>query len=298
MCEVVGWFPASGLMVKWLVSLVASSFTFALADVLCDVCIQEHGGEEGEHTPLVETAEDDDAEGVEMSQCDAGDSTRSDAEPESSLAALTSRSPATPAYKQVADDSSSVGEPEEPGLSGAQDAAIAGVPITPSRRCTEHVFSQCYLSCRERRLTSPMVATSLQERLPLAGLVTVVGLIVSVLYYTLFSASARDALATAQTSGLALKWRPNTHLQFWFAMLGGAVAFLHYFFLLKAFEGAPSTVLLPLVQVASVSVLLGSSFVALYRHEPWITPVHALACLLMCSGGAHSIGDRPCAPTT
>ena len=62
-----------------------------------------------------------------------------------------------------------------------------------------------------------------------------------------------------------LRWGPTTHVQFWFAMLGGSMAFMHYFFLLKAFEGAPSTVLLPLVQVASVSVLLGSSVVALTR---------------------------------
>ena len=47
---------------------------------------------------------------------------------------------------------------------------------------------------------------------------------------------------------LHLRWGPTTHVQFWFAMLGGSMAFMHYFFLLKAFEGAPSTVLLPLVQ--------------------------------------------------
>ena len=119
---------------------------------------------------------------------------------------------------------------------------------------------------------------------------TVVGLFVSILYYVLFSRPARDALSTARaTGGVTLKWRPNTHLQFWFAMLGGMVAFFHYFFLLKAFEGAPSTVLLPLVQVASVSVLIGSSVVALYRHEPWITPTHAFAYLLMFIGGVRHI---------
>lgn len=82
-----------------------------------------------------------------------------------------------------------------------------------------------------------------------------------------------------------LRWGPTTHVQFWFAMLGGSMAFMHYFFLLKAFEGAPSTVLLPLVQVASVSVLLGSSVVALTRNEPWITPVQGLAYALMFIGG-------------
>ena len=95
------------------------------------------------------------------------------------------------------------------------------------------------------------------------------------------------------------------------------MSFFHYFFLLKAFEGAPSTVLLPLVQarlqlarvaraaalappsprsrarhitillpqVASVSVLLGSSVIAVLRREQWITPVHALAYVLMFVGG-------------
>ena len=44
-----------------------------------------------------------------------------------------------------------------------------------------------------------------------------------------------------------------------------------------------------LVQVASVSVLLGSSVVSLTRNEPWITPVHALAYILMFIGGARRV---------
>ena len=39
------------------------------------------------------------------------------------------------------------------------------------------------------------------------------------------------------------------------------------------------------LQVASVSVLLGSSIIALIKHEPFITPTHALAYLLMFVGG-------------
>ena len=39
-------------------------------------------------------------------------------------------------------------------------------------------------------------------------------------------------------------------------------------------------------QVASVSVLLGSSVVSLSRNEPWITPVQGLAYVLMFIGGA------------
>jgi len=168
-----------------------------------------------------------------------------------------------------------------------------------------------------------------------AGIVTILGLIVTVAYW----------FVTGPPGGWSaeskLKWSPFTHLQFWcarppparrrrcheprhepraprprrFAMLGGGMAFMHYFFLLKAFEGAPSTVLLPLVQahrslpaaaperraraaagptgrpapppqVASVSVLVGSSLLAIMRKEQWITPVHALAYLLMFIGGA------------
>jgi len=220
-------------MLKWLLSLIASSFTFALADVLCDVCIAEH-----EERPI-ETAADDE-EGVEMAQCA---SPTADEEASDSKAILRARLQAgsdTPGYKPVGDRMS---EPdEETCLTAAQDAAIAGI-------------------------------------------VTIVGLLVSVVYYVLLAPPARDALATGSRSGISLKWRPNTHLQFWFAMLGGAVAFLHYFFLLKAFEGAPSTVLLPLVQVASVSVLVGSAVVAFYRNEPWITPLHLLAYVLMFIGG-------------
>ena len=102
---------------------------------------------------------------------------------------------------------------------------------------------------------------------------TILGLVVSVLYYLVWSRPAIEGIA-GRGSSITLKWWPTTHLQWWLAILGGASIFMHYFLLLKAFEGAPSTVLLPLVQVASVSVLLGSSVVALYRHEPWITTDH------------------------
>ena len=55
--------------------------------------------------------------------------------------------------------------------------------------------------------------------------------------------------------------------------------------LLKAFEGAPSTVLLPLIQVASIWVLLGSSVIALFRGQRFMSPLHGLAYALMFVGG-------------
>ena len=114
-----------------------------------------------------------------------------------------------------------------------------------------------------------------------AGLVTIAMLLITVAYN--FSPTGSSGAERVEVT--RLRWGPTTHVQFWFAMLGGSMAFMHYFFLLKAFEGAPSTVLLPLVQVASVSVLVGSSVVSLVRNEPWITPTQGLAYVLMFVGG-------------
>ena len=114
----------------------------------------------------------------------------------------------------------------------------------------------------------------------ISGLVTATWLLGSVLY-KLFLAPG----ALAHASGVEMRWRPDTHIEFWFAMLGGLCAFLHNFYLLKAFEGAPSTVLLPLIQVASIWVLLGSSVLALFRGQRFMSPLHGLAYALMFVGG-------------
>jgi len=223
-------------MLRWLMALMASSFTFALADVLCDVCITE--SEADEQAQTIETAADDDELSEQGSGIEMCSQTSHDDSPQSrrryQVDSLETPEPAR--YKALGEQSGAGHhdhDDHEAGLSGAQDAAIA-------------------------------------------GLVTIVGLIGSVLYYVLLSKPASDALAAAGKAGggISLKWWPTTHFQWWLAILGGASIFFHYFLLLKAFEGAPSTVLLPLVQVASVSVLLGSSVVALYRHEPWITTDH------------------------
>ena len=114
----------------------------------------------------------------------------------------------------------------------------------------------------------------------ISGLInTAVWLVVSGGYRLLRTADEPASLAAH------LKWHPRTHPEFWFALFGGACAFCHDFCLLRAFEGAPSTVLLPLIQVASVSVLLGSSALAAHRGEQWISTTHALAYLLMFVGG-------------
>jgi hypothetical protein len=106
----------------------------------------------------------------------------------------------------------------------------------------------------------------------ISGLVTATWLLGSVLYKLVLAPGA-----LAHASAVEMRWRPDTHIEFWFAMLGGLCAFLHNFYLLKAFEGAPSTVLLPLIQVASIWVLLGSSVIALFRGQRFMSPLHGLA---------------------
>ena len=54
----------------------------------------------------------------------------------------------------------------------------------------------------------------------IAGLVTILGLVCSVFYWLLFNANADGSSKKGTTT---LKWRPSTHLQWWFAMLGGAM---------------------------------------------------------------------------
>lgn len=186
-------------MLRWLTALIASSFTFALADVLCDICITESEAD----SRKVETADDDDdvsEPGIEMSSLNRGGRYEQEQTPQPARYRALGEPKAVPFEGDDVD-----GHEEDHGLSGAQDAAIA-------------------------------------------GLITIVALVFSIIHWFLLSAPATDALATARKGSFTLRWRPSTHLQWWLAMLGGASVFLHYFFLLKAFEGAPSTVLLPLVQ--------------------------------------------------
>ena len=110
-------------------ALVASSATFGLADVLCDICITEH--EVDEHDQTVETAADEDEdeeEGVELSN--SGMACTSVAYQRSPTAAQHGALEAPTFDERLAASAAAV--EEEEGLSGSQDAAIAGerLPFT------------------------------------------------------------------------------------------------------------------------------------------------------------------------
>ncbi len=255
---------------EWILTLLASSTTFALADVLCDICITES------HTIAIETAavddDDDDAtddDDTQQSTTRRNNSAHDGPTAESRLKAGPRRAHLR-SLSAIALNTEGDGEYSQLKHSGFVDGDAS---ISVSEALTKdagHIGGD-----------DDGGTLSGEQDAAVAGIVTILLLVMATIYYEV--APSSSGRATFHVSQLA--WGPFTHVQFWFAMLGGAMAFLHYYFLLKAFEGAPSTVLLPLVQVASVSVLLGSSVIAIARHEQWIAPVHALAYLLMFVGG-------------
>ena len=126
-------------MLRWLLALVASSTTFALADVLCDVCITENDAE----GRTVETAADDDDYSEQGSGIELASQTSDDQDGQARHRKQGSpryhrdrdldvnRTPMPARYKALGELSKSFEElhnhdDREAGLSGAQDAAIAG----------------------------------------------------------------------------------------------------------------------------------------------------------------------------
>ena len=231
-------------MLKWLASLVFSSLTFAIADVLCDICIAER---DEEQKTVESAADDEDAELEEIGGSLAGaPDAKQDRYARDSdglqLGVTLSRPNAGPRYKQVAghgpgramgswssEAHAPVPHDELTALTGEQDAAIAGlVTILMLLGTVVVTIGQAWSSGGSSEVPH--------------------------LHWVRSRVTQTLILTLTLTLALTLNPNPNPNL-------------------LKAFEGAPSTVLLPLVQVASVSVLLGSSVVSLTRNEPWITPV-------------------------
>jgi len=245
---------------------MASSFTFAVADILCDICITENGEK------AVHTAADDDDD-THMGLLPVSDKTRSSIGPEEAYESdvASDRGGSTSDLlrsKRLSGQRKAEREECKASLSAVDDEAESA-GWTGDRALAD-----------DRELGGGTLSG--EQDAAIAGLVTTVLVVIANIYWGIL---ARHAAYEGAPEVPRLRWGPTTHFQFWLAMIGGAMNFLHYYFLLKAFEGAPSTVLLPLVQVASVSVLLGSAAIASLRHEQWITPTHALAYCLMFVGG-------------
>eukprot|EP00966_Prymnesium_polylepis_P279614 6459685-Prymnesium_polylepis.1 len=231
-------------MLHWMAALVAGSLAYALADILCDVVIAEVTD------GAVETVTEDDDVSTTGRACVSTPVHSRIASPVFATPGFATPGFATPGYRALGQETPYPTETLQPGL--------AEPPVVD-----EDARSMVSSTAEVEGLTGPQDAA-------ISGLVTTVGLVLAVGYQLLRTPSIAAL-------GSHLKWRPGTHLEFWFALLGGICSFLHNFFLLKAFEHAPSTVLLPLIQVASVSVLFGSSALALLRGDKFITPTHAVA---------------------
>lgn len=71
-----------------------------------------------------------------------------------------------------------------------------------------------------------------------------------------------------------------------YAVLGGVFSYFSYYFLIMAFDGSSSTVILPLVQVSSIWTLLGSIVQNSLQGTPWLRNYwHLAAYALLLVGG-------------
>lgn len=71
-----------------------------------------------------------------------------------------------------------------------------------------------------------------------------------------------------------------------YAVLGGIFSYCSYYFLILAFDGSSSTVILPLVQVASIWTLAGSVVQNTLQGTPWLKSYwHLGAYALLLIGG-------------
>jgi len=74
--------------------------------------------------------------------------------------------------------------------------------------------------------------------------------------------------------------------KFYNALLGGVFSFLCYFYVLKAFESAPSTVILPLLQFPSIFIFILSSATKYFQGLVWLErKIHVVAYVFIFLGG-------------
>eukprot|EP00924_Labyrinthula_sp_SR-Ha-C_P001327 maker-scaffold_44-snap-gene-0.47-mRNA-1 protein AED:0.00 eAED:0.00 QI:90/1/1/1/1/1/2/64/391 len=83
----------------------------------------------------------------------------------------------------------------------------------------------------------------------------------------------------------SFSWSFTEDIEWWLASVGGMLLFLHYLYVLWAYDSAPSTVINPLVQMSSVSVLLFSFFPSLLTNSTFIKPLDLFCYFIIVLGG-------------
>ena len=215
-------------MLKWLASLVFSSLTFAIADVLCDICIAER---DEEQKTVESAADDEDAELEEIGGSLAGaPDAKQDRYARDSdglqLGVTLSRPNAGPRYKQVAG--------HEPNRDRNHDRARDPdpdhnpEPIQVAGHGPGRAMGSWSSEAHAPVPHDELIALTGEQDAAIAGLVTILMLLGTVVV------TIGQAWSSGGSSEVPhLHWGPTTHVQFWFAMLGGSCAFMHYYFLLK-----------------------------------------------------------------
>ena len=207
---------------EWILTLLASSTTFALADVLCDICITES------HTIAIETAavDDDDDEATEDDDIRQSTSRRDDSAHDTESSLITKVGPRRAHLRSlsaIALNTEGDGEYSQLKHSGSVDGD-SSISVSGALAKEALAGGAGHIGDDDGGGT-----LSGEQDAAVAGIVTILLLVIATIYYEV--APNTSGRATFHVSQLA--WGPFTHVQFWFAMLGGAMAFLHYYFLLK-----------------------------------------------------------------
>ena len=244
------------VMPEWLLAILTASVLWGFADILCDICI----GEDEEEGDFEYEMVDVEHEGG------AGNSVEASGEAKSAPAAVAPGAPA-----KVADDSSD----EESSVNGDGGAGSVGGDGAKSTKSEEEEEEGASLDGVGDSAIAGMTTMSIMYLLALRR--------VNFGGHVWAPPASSDELGTSEAL-VEFIWSPFD-LEWYLAVVSGAIMFSHYMFLLMAFDTAPSTVINPLVQVAGTWMLLGSAVPAWLLGSKFITPLDLFCYLVIWVGG-------------
>ncbi|KAH9253728.1 hypothetical protein BASA81_008346 [Batrachochytrium salamandrivorans] len=233
----------------WILAIVGSTVSWAVADLILDVTI----GEANEHAPPPSSSAVTTSGQVKS---DPGNEDSDDGDEDSLLSRSSSSSstarkrhrklPIQPLSPSGVVVTATAANGSQPHMTGDQDTAVAGV-VT---------LFIVYLMCFMRWTSHRKLA---REFKPIPG--------------------------GPATSGVGGLWSPFHDFEWWVAALGGILLFSHYQTLYWAYDHAPSTVINPLLQVSSTWVLLGTAVPAFFFGGTFIQPFDLFCYAIIVFGG-------------
>lgn len=304
---------------KWLLATFAASLCWAAADVLNDACIKE-AEEEDEEGGAERSSDDDGLELAPLSRSNSNDSDDEDASgggdggggsSSSSSTGITKRrtNSGKIATRRSPKEGGGVGGGIGGGMGGGAvrddvEAALADVRTgDAASKARDGKLDALGAESDDEEETTHLVG---DQNLAVGGLST--GLVMYILslkrvhlhknavHYNA-ERGAPGPLSPAQSPAdgpqLQFIWSPSHDLEWWMAAVGGILMFLHFFYLLRAYDGAPSTVINPLIQVSSTWMLLGSAVPAMMAGTTFIRPFDLFCyCIIVAGGIMPSLGPK------